>query len=1136
MARMTKRPASARPSRPVPPGGVPVRRRRRRRVALALALLVALALVAAALALLVPRCSGSARGAGGPGVRPGEPVSVTATGEGWRRVELDAGQDGEGVPAPADEGELREVLADHAGALGISDAYDELGPAEVSEVGGARYYRLPQRAGGIEVMGRSVTAATGGGNELVALSSNTVALDADELASEPSVGEDQVLEAATAAVEEASPGATDVLVAGLDDDSLVYYTFDVERPTLAWRAQACFAAADGTAGALELVVSAEDATVLRASSSVSTVGLPGVTSTVDVDVDGYTGDGTSTPLVSTLLGSADDGTQVYVLTPRTDAKWYDSKTKRQYSGYWWYRDSSGDRPFAREVMAGENSTASRQGVSAIDSLDPVLSYYDGTLGRDSYDDEGADIYLYTDVSRLASATSDPNDPEAGEAYDNNAAWWGYNECFLITSKGPGPDGRNTYATMPEVLAHEFTHAVVSHTCTLGDGDEQGALNEGFADVMGIAVRAHEQAGDVDAVDWDMDVVGRDAANPQGDALADWQGFLDRQAQAGSVECHDGATVLSHTAYLIWEDWVKYGDPSDLAYIDLIAKLFYQTLLLMPADATFAQTAASCVAAGEVMLSDGQITQTQFEAIERAFRTQGITPDGSRVVECAGDARLTVTDVNGHVYGNWAAQFTTTEATRAPASAEVVTERDGAVALTLDADDFEANATYTVTVSDRADSGAAPQSVAIRFTGTGGETRDLVIPTVFGTADVVPESVPRTDVEQDVVLVLDVSGSMAGEPLAALRDAVGQFLDVAEREGLSVGIVTFSSSATAVHGLTTSDYEGLRAALASDEFFSGGGTNVDEGLQAARTMLGEGSRDARTVVLMTDGMANEGRVGDELVSEAAELRSSGVSLYTLGFFNGLSGGELAEAQDLLERMATQGEHFEATGGNLDEFFVDIARQLQGQRYTYIRVACPVDVTVVCEGQVLSSSVPELASNADFGSISYMSVDSGGDGDGGGGWPSGDAPAGDNGGAEGDQVKLVRLVQGRDYEVRLEGTGEGEMDYSVSYMDETGAYADERSFEGVPLTEDTTILTSSAQTPETTLDVDEDGDGVTDVRWRAAAGERAERVSREDVAGARTALAGGAVVALVAVVGALEWRSRARRVAAGRPRGA
>lgn len=86
-------------------------------------------------------------------------------------------------------------------------------------------------------------------------------------------------------------------------------------------------------------------------------------------------------------------------------------------------------------------------------------------------------------------------------------------------------------------------------------------------------------------------------------------------------------------------------------------------------------------------------------------------------------------------------------------------------------------------------------------------------------------------------------------------------------------------------------------------------------------------------------------------------------------------------------------------------------------------------------------------------------------------------------EEDKVKILRLKEGADYDIQIEGTGYGVMDYTIGFMDENGEYSDFRKFENIKITKQTMIDTVAADSDESVLKIDEDGDGKYDLKLSA-----------------------------------------------------
>lgn len=329
----------------------------------------------------------------------------------------------------------------------------------------------------------------------------------------------------------------------------------------------------------------------------------------------------------------------------------------------------------------------------------------------------------------------------------------------------------------------------------------------------------------------------------------------------------------------------------------------------------------------------------------------------------------------------------------------------------------------------------------------------------------------TSDERDIVLVLDVSGSMSGNPMTETKKASTNFVGTILREDASIGIVTYDDTAQ-----VASDFLMEAGPLIDtiSRISVGGSTNIEAGLSTAYDMLQRSSARKKIIVLMSDGEPNSGKEGDELVAYADEIKRSGVLIYTLGFFENM--GNRSSAQLLMEQLASDGCHYEvASADDLVFFFEDVADQINGQRYIYVRIACPVDVFVTYNRQTLSSSERRQNLRTDFGTLTLEENED----------PSPE---------EGDDlIKVLRLKEGVDYDIQLIGTGRGIMNYTIGFMDEDGEYSDFRRFEDITITRKTVIDTVASVSDTTVLNVDEDGDGECDIIYQAGENEYAEEVA-------------------------------------------
>ena len=329
----------------------------------------------------------------------------------------------------------------------------------------------------------------------------------------------------------------------------------------------------------------------------------------------------------------------------------------------------------------------------------------------------------------------------------------------------------------------------------------------------------------------------------------------------------------------------------------------------------------------------------------------------------------------------------------------------------------------------------------------------------------------TSDERDIVLVLDVSGSMAGTPLEETKKASSKFISTILKEDASIGIVTYDNSASMVSNFSI-DEQTLN--VIANEITDGGGTNIESGLAKAQEMLSTSNAKKKIIVLMSDGEPNDGKVGDELVSYADAIKDDGTYIYTLGFFESM-GSSKSSAQLLMEQIASEGCHYEVSNADdLVFFFGDVADQINGQKYIYVRIACPVDVTVEHDGEKLCSIKDDENARTSFGSLTFEeSTETYED-------------------SSDDRVKILRLKDDFNYDIQIEGNGRGSMDYTIGFMDENGEYSDLREFKNVKITKRTEIDTVAGNTSSTMLKVDSDGDGKYDLKYKAKANSVGEIV--------------------------------------------
>ena len=389
-----------------------------------------------------------------------------------------------------------------------------------------------------------------------------------------------------------------------------------------------------------------------------------------------------------------------------------------------------------------------------------------------------------------------------------------------------------------------------------------------------------------------------------------------------------------------------------------------------------------------------------------------------------------------------------------------------------------NGEYTITVSDASDeSKTSSKNIKINSES---KNDNLLFMTEFGEEKnhieigamdyLIRRSQQNTlkspSEERNIVLTLDVSGSMSGTPIEETKKASEKFINTVLEKDASIGIVTYEENAMMASGLSVDKISLQR--IVSD-LRSGGGTNMEAGLRDAEWMLEKTNAKKKIIVLMSDGEPNVGLQGEDLITYADKIKNSGILIYTIGFFESMNNSNYkSSAQDLMERIASDGCHYEvATADELVFFFEDMADQINGQQYIYVRIACPVDVSVTNNGETLNSSGTSTSARTSFGTLTFEENKE------------------EKQSRTDDRVKILRLKKGEDYELQLTGTGQGTMNYTIGFMDDNGEYTDLRKFENINITNKTKIDTVAADSNESIMDIDENGDGEIDKRLRAEA---------------------------------------------------
>jgi len=162
----------------------------------------------------------------------------------------------------------------------------------------------------------------------------------------------------------------------------------------------------------------------------------------------------------------------------------------------------------------------------------------------------------------------------------------------------------------------------------------------------------------------------------------------------------------------------------------------------------------------------------------------------------------------------------------------------------------------------------------------------------------------------VFLLIDVSASMTGQPLAEAQKAAREFLSKCDLTTVEVGLISFSTMVV-LQAAATSNVRRLHAGVHRLE--AEGSTNLTDALEMARGQLVSGDRK-RYVVILTDGYPD---APESAIEQALAARQQGIEIVAIGTGDA--------DRDYLRRLASseQASIF-ARSGELVQTFGHIAR--------------------------------------------------------------------------------------------------------------------------------------------------------------------------------------------------------------------
>lgn len=272
---------------------------------------------------------------------------------------------------------------------------------------------------------------------------------------------------------------------------------------------------------------------------------------------------------------------------------------------------SGDYDFEEWDAVGDNASDSNcywdAGPHSIGTEDSLDDDYSGDIDATSAHDYARQAYFfYHDTFGLETDDFGGQIEVGIHANVPNAHWLGGCDIAEFST------GWVSY----DIMVHEFGHGVIQHTTQLEGSNQPGALNESFADVMGV----YAESGDWLQGEGRTNGKGpiRDLSNP---ARSKWKDYKEDAEDKGGVHANSG--IFSKAAYLLGCDnginnncgfhngW--YVEPIG---VSKMAVLFYQTFTAsLPSNSYMSGAAAISTKIAEIWANDGTYGFTKDDACQ-----------------------------------------------------------------------------------------------------------------------------------------------------------------------------------------------------------------------------------------------------------------------------------------------------------------------------------------------------------------------------------------------------------------------------------------------------------------------------------------------------------------------------------------
>lgn len=476
-----------------------------------------------------------------------------------------------------DEDSALAAINDVKDIIGINDVNTELKTQRVDTIDETTYYRFQQYYNDIPVCGKNINMPVYADGKVAGLTSNYYVLNND-LPTETMASNADIEKSLKKHFDN-----KDIILEQLDDSQLVYYITEDNKAVLVYELN------DSVAG-YTVFVDAISGEIISSNS---------LFSYESAEVQSEDGE------VKAIGWMNEDGSY-HLYNDEHKISVFDFSSIKEVSEEWNFKDLGID------TIYSPDNKFDKKAVQLMNYL-CVFDDYFKNLG---------DVGFY----QIHAAVNDciGTNARAGGTFDRG----GTNLRFGALMVGIDRNMNDV-----DIIAHEYTHMVSKSLLDL-DGMEASAINEGFSDIFGEILQEYLYG----EIDWKHD--GRNLADPENKKNEQCYPasveYLEKAKKngdnyyikgnylfGGEVEdfSHFASTIISHTAYLMWNG--IDDEKSKKISTDELAKLWYNSLFLMPSNPIFSSCRNAVELSARIMMNNSQLTSEQYSCIKEAFDMVGI---------------------------------------------------------------------------------------------------------------------------------------------------------------------------------------------------------------------------------------------------------------------------------------------------------------------------------------------------------------------------------------------------------------------------------------------------------------------------------------------------------------------------------